>query len=86
MEYYSGEHMQLVQECLGDALLGGGVEKGLGSAEPGAPAPFVATGYMEFESLEAFQAAYLPHAEAIMGDVPNYTDIVPIIQVAKIIA
>ncbi len=46
---------------------------------------FVASGYMEFESIEAFQAAFGPNAEAIMGDVPNYTDITPVIQVAAVL-
>ena len=85
MDYYKTKHMSLVQGLLGDALRGGGAEQGLGSAEPGAPPPFVASGYMEFESLESFQAAFAPNAEAIMADLPNYTDITPVIQVAEVI-
>jgi uncharacterized protein (TIGR02118 family) len=85
MEYYASQHAGLVPDLLGDALKGGGAEKGVGSAEPGAPPPFIATGYMEFESVDAFEAAFGPNAEAIMGDVPNYTDIAPISQVAEIV-
>jgi uncharacterized protein (TIGR02118 family) len=85
MDYYAGEHTRLLRELLGDAMKGGGVEKGLGSAKSGAPPAFVASGYMEFESVESFEAAFRPNAEAIMGDGPNYTDITPIIQIAEVV-
>jgi uncharacterized protein (TIGR02118 family) len=40
--------------------------------------------HLSFESVEAFQAAFGPHAEAIMGDIPNYTDISPAIQISTV--
>ena len=41
-------------------------------------------GHVDFDSVEAFQAAYGPHAEALMGDIPNYTDIQPTIQISEV--
>jgi hypothetical protein len=32
----------------------------------------------------AFQAAFAPHSKEIMGDIPNYTNLQPIIQVSEI--
>jgi uncharacterized protein (TIGR02118 family) len=46
--------------------------------------PFVATGHLYFESKTEFQTAFSPHAEAIMADIPNYTDIAPTIQITKL--
>ena len=37
-----------------------------------------------FDSVEAFQKAFAPHADSIMGDIPNYTDIQPIIQLNEV--
>ena len=36
------------------------------------------------DSVEAFQAAFGPHAAEIMGGVPNYTDIQPMIQISEV--
>jgi hypothetical protein len=33
-----------------------------------------------FDSMEDFLAAFMPHAELLQGDIPNYTDITPVIQ------
>jgi hypothetical protein len=32
----------------------------------------------------AFQAASGPHAKDIMGDIPNYTDVQPAIQIGEV--
>ena len=41
--------------------------------------------YISGESLEVFQAGFGPHAKEIMGDIPNYTDIAPVIQISEVV-
>lgn len=60
------------------------VEQGLGGATPGSPPAFSAMGHLYFDSVEAFEAAFGPHAGAIMGDIPNYTNVQPTIQVSEV--
>jgi uncharacterized protein (TIGR02118 family) len=84
MEYYCNKHIPMVQQKLGAALKGGAVEKGLGGVEPGSRAIYIAMGHLYFDSVEAFQTAFGPHAESIMGDIPNYTDIQPTIQISEV--
>jgi uncharacterized protein (TIGR02118 family) len=60
------------------------VEQGLGGAEPGSPAAYSAMGHLLLDSVEAFQTAFGPHAETIMGDIPNYTNSTPTIQISEI--
>jgi uncharacterized protein (TIGR02118 family) len=84
MEYYCNNHMSLVREKLGAALKGSAVDQGLSGAEPGSPATYVVMCHLTFDSVEAFQGAFGPNAEAIMGDVPNYTDIQPVIQISEV--
>lgn len=86
IDYYANKHIPMVQGLLGDALKGGGVEKGIGTAEPGAPAPFMASGFIEFDSVDDFEASFGPNADQIMGDIPNFTNVDPVVQIAEIVA
>ena len=84
MEYYLNSHIPMLQEKLGAALKGGAVEQGLSGVEPGSPATYVAMGHLLFDSVEVFQSAFGPHSEAIMADIPNYTDVQPTIQISEV--
>jgi uncharacterized protein (TIGR02118 family) len=84
MKYYCEKHIPMVQQKLGAACKRVAVEQGIGGAAPGAPAAFIAMGHLYCDSAEAFQAAFAPHTQAIMGDIPNYTDIEPTIQISEV--
>jgi uncharacterized protein (TIGR02118 family) len=84
MAYYCSSHMPMVNRLLGSAVKGMGVDQGIGGFGPGSSAPFIAAGHLMFDSVEAFQAAFAPHAQEIMGDIPNYTNLQPTIQVSEI--
>jgi uncharacterized protein (TIGR02118 family) len=84
MGSYCNTHMPLVRRLLGPAVKGMAVEQGIGGMAPGSPAPYVAMGHLLFDSLESFQAAFAPHVQAITGDIPNYTDIQPSIQISEV--
>ena len=84
MPYYLDKHMPMVRQKLGAALKGMAVEQGLGGGQPGAPPTYKAMGHLLFDSVEAFQTAWAPHAGAIVGDVPNYTNTPPTIQVSEV--
>jgi len=84
MGYYLNKHIPMVQQKLGTACKRVAVEQGLGGAEPGSRAIYIAMGHLYFDSVEAFQTAFGPHVQAIMGDVPNYTKIQPTIQISEV--
>ena len=81
---YCDTHIPLVRRLLGPALKGVAVEHGIAGAAPGSPAPFLAIGQLQFDSVEAFQSTFGPHSQEIMSDVPNYTDIHPVIQISEV--
>lgn len=83
-KYYVERHLPLVLEKMGSALKGVFVETGISSADPGVPAPFAAAFHGIYESAEAFYGAFGPNAAAIQGDIPNYTDITPVIQIGAL--
>jgi len=85
MPYYIASHMEtLVKGKLGAALKGMQIDHGLGGGMPGVPPPYIAVGHLLFDSVEAFQAAFSPVADAILGDIPNYTNVQPAVQVSEV--
>ena len=85
MDYYCNTHLPMVGGLLCDALKGATVEKGLGGATPGSEAAYVAMGNMYYNNLEEFQNAFGPNAKEIMGDLPNFTNIEPVIQISEVL-
>lgn len=81
LDYYLEKHMPMTIDSLGDALKGVMVEYGLNGGRPDKPPLYRAICHLLFDSVEAFQAAFAPHAEALQGDIANYTDIDPAIQI-----
>jgi uncharacterized protein (TIGR02118 family) len=84
MNYYVDKHMTMVEQKLGSACKNVEVDQGVAGGAPGAPAPFIAIGHLYFDSLDAFQRAFAPHAQAIMSDTPNYTNAQPTIQISEV--
>ena len=84
MVYYSNVHAVLIQQKLGAALKGVSVEQGISGMDPGSKPPYAAMGHFLFDSLEVFQSSFGPHAKAIMGDIPNYTDIEPDVLISEV--
>jgi len=84
MNYYCKTHMPMVRQKLGAACKGAAVEQGIAGATPGSRPGFIAMGHLYLDSMEAFQTTFGPHAEAIMADIPNYTDIQPTIQFSEV--
>jgi uncharacterized protein (TIGR02118 family) len=84
MGYYCNKHIPMVKDKLGAACKRVDVDQGLGGAQPGSRPAFVAMAHLVFDSVDAFQSAFAPHADSIMGDIPNYTDIQPLIQVNEV--
>lgn len=82
--YYLSKHVPMVTQKFGSAAKATSIEQGIGGGFPGTPAPHVAIANFTFESVPAFQAAFGPHAEEILADIPRYTSIEPIIQISEI--
>jgi len=86
IDYNTGKHMSLVHSRLDSmGLLRAEVERGLSSADPSAPAPFVAINVLYFNTVEEVHEAFKTHGREIMGDVANYTDTSPQIQISEIV-
>ncbi len=85
MDYYSEKHMPMVAELLGDSLKLLAIDKGLSGRSPDEPIPYLAIGYLYFDQLSAYQNSFGPNAEKIVGDIPNYTNIQPVVQISQVV-
>jgi uncharacterized protein (TIGR02118 family) len=85
MDYYSNKHMPMVAHLLGDSLKLLKIDKGMANGTPGTPVPFLAIGYLYFDKLSAYENSFGPNAEKIISDIPNYTNIQPVVQISEVL-
>jgi uncharacterized protein (TIGR02118 family) len=82
--YYLNTHIPLALRRLGAAVKGTAVDQGVGELQPGSPPPYVAVAQFLFDSVDALQQAFGPHAEELLGDIPNYTNVQPTFQISEV--
>jgi len=86
-DYFVSKHIPFAiekQKSLG--LLQIGLEKGIAGGTPDAPIPYIAIGHIYYDSIDKFQSAMSKVGEELMADVPNFTDIEPIVQISEVLA
>ena len=81
-DYYQAKHLPLVAARWSDAgLTGAQALRGVGAAD-GGPPPFLAIALISFDTAESMRAAMTgPHIAEIAGDIPNFTNVQPLIQI-----
>jgi len=84
-EYYRNMHMPLLKTRMGDKCRSYTVEKGLSGGAPGSAPAYVGMCHIYCDSVLDFQQGFGPHAKEIMGDIKNYTDIEPVIQISEVV-
>jgi uncharacterized protein (TIGR02118 family) len=85
MDYYSNKHMPMVASLLGDSLKLFEIDKGIAGRTPDEPIPYLAIGYLYFDKLSAYQNSFRANAEKIRNDIPNYTNIQPVVLISEVI-
>ena len=83
-DYYLNVHMPLSVKLQGTALKSVTIVRGLEGIEA-APVAYVALTTILYDSVAAFVAAFMPHAETLQGDIKNYTNVQPVIQFSEIV-
>ena len=83
--YYRDKHMPMVASRLGKACLYYTVDKGLAGGGPGAPSPYLGACSIVCDSVESLQGALGQHGKEIMADIPNYTDVQPVVWISEVV-
>jgi uncharacterized protein (TIGR02118 family) len=83
-DYYLKHHATLIDRLYGASIAK--LELRRGSATPvGSPAPYIAVINIWIADQGAFDAAGAKHGATLIADVPNFTNIMPIIQIDEIV-
>jgi uncharacterized protein (TIGR02118 family) len=80
-DYYMSKHIPMVARLLDTTVE---VCKGI-STPTGDPAPFLYTARIRVNSLEKYQAAMAQHGAQIIGDIPNYCNAQPTVQLDEVV-
>jgi uncharacterized protein (TIGR02118 family) len=81
MDYYMSKHLPLAQAKTGCTSFG--ADLGLSGGAPGVKAPYIAIGYLTYESLEHFQSSFSRGGDEVRADMVNYTNVKPIVQISE---
>ena len=84
-DYYRDKHLPLIKRRMGAALRYYTIDKGLAGGMPNVPATYVAECHLLCDTPEAYQSAFGPHAAEISGDIRNFTDVTPVVQISEVV-
>jgi uncharacterized protein (TIGR02118 family) len=84
--YYLESHMPMAIGHLSrhPGYRGVSVDLGRTGLAPGEKPSFVAMCHFLFDAAESFLEAAAPHSSELQGDIPNYTNVKPIIQFSEV--
>jgi uncharacterized protein (TIGR02118 family) len=85
MDYYLNKHVPMVVSRLAPmGLVKGEIDEGVAGLTPDQPALYMVIGCLMFQSIDDLQNGFATHGAEIMGDVPNFTNVQPIVQINRI--
>jgi uncharacterized protein (TIGR02118 family) len=84
-DYYREKHLPLIKRRMGAVLQYYTIDKGLAGGTPDAPATYVGECHLMCNSLDAYHSAFDPHARELLGDIPNFTDQTPVVQISEVV-
>ena len=83
-KYFLEKHMPMLRQRLTPReMVRDEVYKGVSGPDPSQPPTYVFAAYLYFNTVEAVHEAFKAEAREVMGDIPNYTNISPIIQISE---
>ena len=84
-DYFQNKHLPMVARLLTPlGMVSGGCDKGISGPDPSAPPPYALISHLEFNTVDEVHEAFKAAGREVMGDVPNFTDISPVIQISEI--
>lgn len=84
MDYYESKHMPMVAAFLGKNLKFYEIDKGIAGRTANDKVPYIAVGYFYVKNVAEYNKTIGENREAIIGDIKNYTNIQPVIQISEV--
>lgn len=84
MDYYLHTHTPLVRQRLTPiGLIGIDLEAGLAGGAPDSPPAYALISRLNFTSLDQLQNVLSAHGPELLGDIPNFTNVQPLMQISQ---
>ena len=83
--YYQDKHFDLVRRTWGGLVKDVYVTRGLAGGAPGTPPTYRVMAHISFASMDDLQQA-IAKGSALFADIPNFTDIQPVVQVSEVLS
>jgi uncharacterized protein (TIGR02118 family) len=84
-DYYRTKHLPLIKSRMGAGLKYYAIDKGLVGGDGKVPPAYVAMCHLLSDSMEVYRSSFGPYAKEIDGDIPNFTDVTPIVQISEVV-
>ena len=84
-DYYRAKHLPLIKSRMGAALKYYTIDKGLADRDGRPPGAYVAMCHLLCDSVAEYKSSFGPHAQEIDGDIRNFTDVTPIVQISEVV-
>src|SRR5882672_7377143 len=84
-DYYRTKHLPLIKNRMGAALRYYTIDKGLADAVGKAPGEYVAMCHLLCNSVGEYRSSFGPHAKEIDGDIRNFTNVTPVVQISEVV-
>ncbi len=85
IDYYINKHMELVRRKLNPfGLKNLQVDKSISGMDDGL-SPFFAICHLYFDTVEDFEKGFGAATSDLLADLPNYTDVAPVLQLSEIV-
>jgi uncharacterized protein (TIGR02118 family) len=84
-DYYRERHLPLIKSRMGAALKYYAIDKELAAAGTNSPAAYVAMCHLLCDTVEAYHSSFGPYAKEISGDIRNFTDQTPVVQISEVV-
>jgi uncharacterized protein (TIGR02118 family) len=84
-DYYRTRHLPLIKSRMGAGLKYYAIDRGLEGRTANASATYVAACHLLCESVETYRSSFGPYAKEIDGDIRNFTDVTPIVQISEVV-
>ncbi|WP_428229050.1 EthD family reductase [Flavobacterium sp.] len=86
ISYYLEKHMPLSKSLFGEVLKGIAIEENMtDSAAADQNGMYKIIGHLFFESMEDFYDKFLANKEILYQDALNYTNVIPVLQISKVL-
>ncbi len=84
LDYYMSNHVPMVERLLKPmGMREVVVEQSIGTPMPNVPAPFSIVARLVFNNVEEMEMGMGHHGETLMRDIPNFSNVQPVVQIGK---